>query len=472
MANIFKAYDIRWVYPSEINEEQVYKIARAFVKFLNLEWKKVVVWRDFRESSPKLIEKIIEGLTDGWALVINIWLATTPMLYFANGKLEADGSIILTASHNPEQFNWMKLCKQKAIPLSGDTGIKDIEKLVLENNFDEVKKKWSVENNEEIKREYIEFIKGFANFWDKKLKIVIDCANAMWVLEKEVLEELNLEIINLYDELDSSFPNHEGNPLDYSTLEDLQKKVLEIWAELWVAFDWDADRVGFVDEKWEIIEPDFIWAIIAREVLNTPLPTSPLTGERSKKEEKINILYDLRTSLVVPEIIEQNWWIPIESRVWHAFIKEIMREKDAVFASELSGHYYFKQNFYTESSSLATIYILNLLNKSEEKISEIVKKLKKYYKIPETNFKVKNKKEILEKIEEKYSPLPTSPLTGERSNNEVKVLKIDWLKVSFSDWWFSLRASNTENVLRLNLEARNKQLMQEKFEELKKLIEN
>ncbi len=464
MANIFKAYDIRWIYPSEINEDIVYKIACAFVKFLNLQWKEVVVWRDCRDSSPNLMKKIIEWLTDSGANVINIWLSSTPMLYFANGELKADGSIILTASHNPKQFNWIKLCKQNAIPISGDTWIKQIEKLVTSPLAPllqwEGNKKWIVKNNEQIKKEYINFIKSFAKLWDRKLKIVVDSANAMWILEKKVLEGLDLEIVNLYDKLDGNFPNHEGNPLDYSTLVDLQKKVLEVWADLWVAFDWDADRVGFVDELGKIIEPDFIWAIIAKEVLKKRPPLNPLLSNEGKEVEKFrggkNILYDLRTSLTVPEIIEKNWGKAIESRVWHAFIKEIMREKDAFFASELSWHYYFKQNYFTESSSLATIYILNLLSNSSENISEIVEKLKKYYKIPETNFQVENKIEILNKIEKKYF--------------DWKISKIDWLKVSYPDWWFSLRASNTENVLRLNLEAKNRELMEEKLEELKKEI--
>ena len=444
MSNIFKAYDIRWIYPSEINEEMVYKISCAFVKFLKLEWKTIVVWKDIRNSSDFLMEQIISWLTDSWANIVDIWLATTPMLYFANGKLKADWSIILTASHNSKEYNWMKLCRENAIPISGDTWIKDIEKFVLEDNFGKVKNKWKIIENIEVKKEYIEFIKSFAKFWDKKLKIVIDSANSMWILEKEVLEELDLEIINLYDEFDWNFPNHEGNPLDYSTLVDLQKKVLEVEADLWISFDWDADRVGFVDELGKIIEPDFIGGIIAREVL--------------KNNKWVNILYDLRTSLIVPEIIEKNWWKAIESRVGHAFIKKIMREKDAIFASELSGHYYFKQNYYTESSSLATIYILNLLSNSNENISKIVEKLKKYYKISETNFKVDNKQEILEKIEKRYS--------------DWKILKIDWLKVSYENWWFSVRASNTENVLRLNLEAKNRELMEEKLEELKNEIIN
>ncbi len=456
MANIFKAYDIRWIYPSEINEEQVYKIAFSFVEFLDLKWKTVVVWKDIRKSSNSLIKQIIAWLTDAWANVINIWLATTPMVYFANGKLKASGSIILTASHNPKEFNWMKLCREKAIPISGDTWIKEIEKLVLTSPlapllWEEKGTKWKVKNNEKIKKEYIDFIKSFAKFWDKKIKIVIDSANAMWILEKEVLEELDIEIINLYDELDWNFPNHEGNPLDYSTLVDLQKKVLETKAQLWVSFDWDADRVGFVDENWQIIEPDFIWAIIAREILIS-----------EKTQKKVNILYDLRTSLTVPEIIKKYNWNPIESRVWHAFIKNIMREKDVIFASELSGHYYFKDNYYTESSSLAVIYILNLITNSSEKISEIVEKLKKFYKIPETNFTVKNKQKILEKIEKKY-------FLDEKKEN-IKILKIDWLKISFEDWWFSLRASNTENVLRLNLEAKTEELKEEKLKELEKEI--
>lgn len=446
MNNIFKAYDIRWIYPTEINEEKVYAIAFSFVKFLKTEWKTIVVWRDVRESSDSLIKNIIEWLTDAWADVIDIGLASTPMLYFANGKLGASGSIILTASHNPKQYNWMKLSRENVIPISWDTWIKEIEKLVLENSFSKSEKKWKVTNNEEIKKQYLDFIQSFAldKLKQKKLKIVIDSANAMWILEKEGLSWL-AEIINIYDELDWTFPNHEWNPIDYSTLVDLQKKVLSEKADLWISFDWDADRVWFIDNKWEIIEPDYIWALISSQIL-----------EDNKWE---NILYDLRTSLIVPEIIEEKWWLSTQTRVGHSFIKEVMRSKNALFASELSGHYYFRDNYYTESSSLAAIYILNIISAKERDISSIVEAMIKYYKIPETNFDVWDKDLIINKIKEKYTWY-------------TELLEIDWLKISYDDWWFSIRPSNTENVLRLNLEAKTEKLMKEKLKELSILIDN
>jgi phosphomannomutase len=442
MNKIFKSYDIRWIYPQEINKDIIYKIWKGYADFLNLSWKKIVVWYDCRKSSKTLFKGLVRWLNEQWVDVINIWLATTPMSYYANWKLGANGSIIITASHNPSEFNWLKLCRENSVPISWETWITQIKNLVEQNICKDIKIKWTIEDHFNIKKDYINFIKSFANnkVIDSKFKVVIDSANAMWILEKSVLDGL-VEVINLYDDLDWNFPNHEANPLNYSTLIDVQKKVVDVWADLWIAFDWDADRVWFIDENWNIIESDYIWLLIWNMMLD---------------KTKWSILYDLRSSKIIKENIERNWWTPIESRVWHSFIKKIMRENNAMFASELSWHYYFRENYFTESSSLAVIYILNLIANKWKNISDIIIPYKKYSKIEETNFKVNNKEEIIRKLEKQYS--------------HWKLSKIDWIKITFDDYWFCIRSSNTENLLRLNLEANTKELKESKFREISEKI--
>lgn len=435
--SIFKAYDIRGIYPEEINEEIAYKIGRAFVEFLAS--KTVVLGYDMRESSLSIFESLSKGINDSGANVINIGLCSTPMCYFANGKLKADASIMITASHNTGEYNGLKLCRENAIPISGDTGIKEIEKLVLKNEFTQSKTKGEITINENVKNEYMKHISSFAKI-NKKFKVVIDCANAMGAVEMKVLAPF-LNITSIYHELDSSFPNHEANPLKTETLHDLQKKVKDEKADLGIAFDGDADRVGFVDETGNIIPMDLMTALISEDILS---------------DKKETILYDLRSSNAVKETIEKNGGKAVECRVGHAFIKQQMRENNAFFAGELSGHYYFKENYTAESSSLAAIYLLNLMSKTGKKPSELIKPLKKYYQSGEINSKVKDTVKVLKIIEEKYS-------TG-------KIDTLDGLKISFKDWWFSLRASNTDPVIRLNVEANTKELMEEKRDELLKLI--
>lgn len=437
---IFKAYDIRGIYGEELNDETAYKVGRAFVKFLRP--KKIVIGYDIRNSSGTLVTQLIKGVTESGCNVIDIGLCSTPMNYYANGKLEVDGSIMVTASHNPAEYNGFKLCREKAIPLSGETGIKEIEKLVEKDEWEESETRGDITKNEEIKDEYIKFISSKFEGRDK-LKVVVDCANAMGIQELEALKQIeNLEITELFAEPDGSFPNHEANPLKAETLKELQKKVSEINADIGIGFDGDADRVGFVDEKGEIVPMDFIGAIISEDVLS--------------RKPGSKIFYDLRSSKIIKDIIEKNNGEPNMSRVGHAFIKEQMREIDAEFASELSGHFYFKDNFYTESSSLAAISIMNIIQSKKKKLSELSDSLKKYFHSGEINSSVKDKDAVLKALEENYS--------------DGKILHLDGLSVTYKDWWFNVRASNTEPLLRLNLEANTKELMEEKKKELLRII--
>ena len=438
MAGIFKAYDIRGIYGKELDEALAEKIGRAFVTFLGA--KRIVIGRDMRPHSVPLFKALAKGITEQGADVIDLGLCSTPMSYHANGKLGADGSIMITASHNTAEWNGFKLCREQAIPVSGATGIADVESLVEKNEFPKAKRTGSI-STYDISKEYGQFLRKHAKM-GKKLKIVVDYANAMGSYEIAGIEDL-FEIIPLYKELDGTFPNHEANPLHTSTLDALRKKVVETGAAFGAGFDGDADRCGFIDDKGEIIPMDLFTALIAQDIL-------------SEDSGTVTILYDLRSSWAVKECIAANGGRPVMSRVGHAFIKAQMRELGAVFAGELSGHYYFKENFVAESQGLALIKLANLISKTNAKLNELVAPLRKYFASGEINSKVPDVEPILEKIKDKYS--------------DGHMFELDGISVEYSNWWFNVRASNTEPLLRLIVEAKDKATMETKRDELLKII--
>jgi len=435
--SIFKAYDVRGIYPDELDEELAYKTGRAFITFLKVN--KVAVSQDMRKSSNSLKKELIRGITDQGADVIEVkGLCSTPRSYFACWFLKSKGSIMVTASHNPGKYNGFKFTREKAIPISGDTGIKDIEKLVLKNKFKDVKKKGKV-----VKKDItLDYKKHILKFIDvkkiKKLKVVIDAGNGMGGRDMElVLGKLPLKVVKLYFKPDGSFPNHEANPLKEENLKDIKKKVLSEKADFGIAIDGDADRVFFIDENSETIPADFITCLIAEEIL---------------KKNKGKVLFDLRSSWVVKEVIEKNKGKAGMCRVGHAFIKEQMRREKAIFAGELSGHFYFKDNFYTDSAIIAALKVIQIISLKGKKLSSLVEPLKKYYASGEINSKVKDKKGKMKELAKKYS--------------SGKISWLDGVRVDFKDWWFNVRASNTEPLLRLNLEAKTKKLMEEKRDEV------
>lgn len=439
---IFKAYDIRGLYPEEINEDTAYLIGRALADFTKA--KTIVVGRDMRVSSVPIEESLIQGIINQGVSVIKIGLATTPMLYFASGKLKVEAGAIITASHNPAEYNGMKFCRKKAVPIGEGSGMEEIKNLVLENKFENVVKKGSVENNTEIQGQYINHVISFINSKNQKKKIIFDFANGMGALDKKIYDNLSqyIEPRYLFDELDGSFPNHEANPLKISTLETLQKKVLEEKADFGVAMDGDGDRVGFVDENGEVVPMDYLIALLAKEIL--------------KKKPGSTILMDLRSSNAVKEYIEEAGGIVHRCRVGHSLIKKQMREDGAVFAGELSGHYFFEENFKAEIAPLAVVIILNLLNESNKNLSELAKDLKRYYHSGEINSEVEDKEKIFSELKEKYK--------------DGKLDETDGIRIDYNDWWFNVRASNTEPKMRLNLEAKTKELMEKKRDEVLGII--
>ena len=437
--SIFKAYDIRGIYPSELNEETAYKIGRATASFLKA--KQIVVGRDIRLSGKQLFDALAKGITGQGVDVIDIGLCSSPMLYFAVNFLKAKGSVMVTASHNPKEYNGFKFTRENAIPISEDTGIKDIERLVNKNQFKDAKNKGKIVKKE-ILNDYTKFALKFAKNI-RPLKVVIDTANGMGGLEvPKVFKKLPCKVIPLFFKLDGTFPNHDPNPLKGESLRFLIEKVKKEKADLGIAFDGDADRVFFTTEQGEIIPADFITCLIAKEML--------------KHHPKEKILYDLRSSWIVKETVKACGGTTSMSRVGHAFIKEQLRKENGIFAGELSGHFYFRDAFYTDSGIVAAIWILNLLSAENKKFSELIKHLKKYFASGEINSEVKGKEGKIKELAKIYK--------------DGKISWLDGIRVDYKDWWFNVRPSNTESLLRLNLEAKTKELMETKRDEILRII--
>ncbi len=437
MAGIFKAYDIRGVYGKTLTDDLALRIGRAFATFLKC--KKVVVGRDMRPHSKPLFDAVARGLTMHGADVIDLGICSTPMSYYANGKLNADASVMITASHNPGEWNGFKICRERAIPISGATGIQEIERICNSEDYAKPAAKAGRVSTYDIGPEYIAHIRSFADI-RRPLRIAVDYANAMGIVEGRVFNGL-AKIDPLFDTLDGTFPNHEANPLKLDTLEPLQAKIRAGKHDFGIAYDGDADRAGFVDEKGNIIPMDMITALIAETIL---------------AKEKGPIFYDLRSSWAVKEVILENGGKPMMSRVGHAFIKQQMRDAKAIFAGELSGHYYFRENYYAESSSLAALYVANLISQSTKPLSELIKPIQRYFGSGEINSEVHNVEAVFKRLRQKYG--------------DGKVIELDGLSIEFADWWFNVRPSNTEPLVRLNLEAKMRDLMVQKRDEVLGLI--
>jgi phosphomannomutase len=439
MAGIFKAYDIRGIYGTDLTEDIAFKIGRAVATFLKP--KTFVIGHDMRPHSIPLFNAMAKGLTMQGVDVINIGLSSTPMSYHANGKLGADGSAIITASHNPGEWNGMKICRELAIPISGATGIADIERIVNEQSFDAPAAKSGKVTEYDIKPEYFAHIRTFAKI-KKPLNVVIDYANGMGISEGGVFTKEMFNITPMYDVLDGTFPNHEANPLDTHTLHDISAKLKAGKYDFGIAFDGDADRAGFLDENGDNVTMDMITALVAQSMLEK-FPGSA-------------IFYDLRSSWAVKEVIEEAGGRPMMSRVGHAFIKAQMREADAVFAGELSGHYYFRDNYYTESSALAAICVANLISKTGKTLSQLIKPIKRYFGSGEINSKVADVQSVFKRLDAKYG--------------DARKFQLDGNSYEYADWWFNVRSSNTEPLVRLNLEAKTKAQMEQKRDEVLALI--
>jgi len=442
MAGIFKAYDIRGIYPDQVNESIAFKVGYHYRDLLSEEDLErgavVVVSRDMREHSSSLAAALKAGLRARGLGVIDVGVADTPMNYFAIGHLKAAGGIQVTASHNPAVYNGFKMSRRDAIPVSWDTGIERLEKLVKESSASEDLPPTADEEHKDVTAAYAQHILGMLTHRTPKLRVAADAANGMATVYRDMLSQLGIDLVDLYFELDGSFPNHEANPLKEENLVDLKKVVTGSGCDLGVAFDGDADRAMFIDETGATVTADMITALLAPRFL--------------REFPGAAIVYDLRSSWATKEAIEEAGGQAVRERVGHSFLKATMRKVDAPFGGELAGHFYYRSNFTADSSIITLVELLNLLRETGKPLSELVKPLQRYWATGEINFHVEDKQAMIESLAQEYS------------DGEIDYL--DGITVQFEDWWFNVRMSNTEPLLRLVLEAKSEALMNEKRAEL------
>ncbi|MFQ5525486.1 MAG: phosphomannomutase/phosphoglucomutase [Thermoanaerobaculia bacterium] len=447
MAGIFKAYDVRGLYPEQLNEALARDIGKAFPSVLDAgeleRTRSVVVSRDMRPHSEPLQAALVEGLLSAGLDVVDIGLATTPTNYFAVGHLQAAGGIQVTASHNPAQYNGLKFSRHGARPVSGDHGIPLLETLVEAGEFEAGQTSGAI-TRRDLGEAYADHVLSFLDpaTASEPLKVVVDAANGMGATYRPYLERLGIEFVPLYFELDGSFPNHEANPLKLENLRDLCDTVRRENADLGISFDGDADRAAFVDEAGEPVGSDLATALIGGELL--------------RRASGCHVLYDLRSSRAVAEYISEMGGVPVRERVGHSFIKATLREKNGVFGGELAGHYYFRDNYYADCALMAVVEILNLLRARKASMSKIVEPLLRYAKSPEINFTVEDKAGKIAELAEKFS------------DGEIDYL--DGITVQYPDWWFNVRPSNTEPFLRLVLEAETDDDLDRRRSELEGLL--
>lgn len=450
--NIFKSYDIRGVYPKEINEDFAVPITKAIYKLLLDQLKSkdpltVAVGRDMRLSSPAIFEAVSKTLVELGAKVIDLGIVSTPTFYYAVFKNKYDGGLQITASHNPKEYNGIKIVRiapTGLVKIGKSTGMDDIKEGSIKGvKIPEAKKGSIVQQEDVVKEEVQNALKIAGNPELKEFKIVADAANALGAIYiEELFQHIPGKLIKMNFELDGTFPAHQADPLQKETLVDLQKKVIETGADLGLAPDGDGDRLFFIDENGEIIPPSIITAIVARELL--------------KKHKGATVLGDIRYIMTPKKIVEELGGTFVITRVGHAFITEQLHKTGGVFAGESSAHYFFKETGNAESQLPMILTILKVMTEENKKISEVVSDLRRSHESGEFNFKVKNAKEVMEAVKKE---LP-----------EGEVSELDGVSISFADWRLSLRSSNTEPLLRLNIEVDINGNVEEKKKKVMELI--
>lgn len=445
--DIFKAYDIRGLVDSEITPDFSFSTGVAFARFLQLEREPgtVVIGEDMRASSPLLAEAFSAGITSQGFDVIRIGLASTDLLYFASGKLGLPGAMF-TASHNPSEYNGIKLCLSGARPIGRESGLLAIETFVRDGSPMPMRSV-GVEKERDMLDEYVLHLLSLVDLSEiRELKIVVDAGNGMaGHTAPAVFSRLNMQLIPLYFELDGTFPNHEANPIDAKNLKDLQRAVKKNKADLGLAFDGDADRCFLVDENGEAINPSDLTALISARELS--------------KHPGSSVIYNLISSRSVAEVVQENGGTAIRSRVGHSYIKKLMAETGAIFGGEHSGHFYFKDFWRADSGMLAALHAISALGSSKKSMSQILKPYQRYVSSGEINSQVKNAAAMMEEVENKYSKIAS-----------IEVDHLDGLTISADSWWFNLRPSNTEPLLRLNVEAKTQARMEKVRDEVLSLI--
>jgi phosphomannomutase len=441
---IFKAYDIRGVVPAELDAATAYRIGRGAARYLGAE--AIAVGRDARRSSPELFERLVEGIRDEGVDVVDLGRVTTPMLYFGVEHLATGGGVMITASHNPARYNGFKVCREHAIPVGEASGLREIEALTAAVDGWPPAPSPGGLRSADLRGAYVDHVLAVGR-GRPPLRVAIDCGNGMAAVGLDpLLERLDLEVERLYFEPDGTFPNHEADPLKVENLRELSEAVKRIGADFGVGFDGDGDRAIFVDDTGEPISSDLFTALIA------PYQLRRNPGGR--------VLYDLRSSRVTAEEIEAAGGIAERCRVGHSFVKARMREVGAIFAGELSGHMYFRfsPTLVADDGTAAFVALLDVLAAERKTLSTLVAPLRRYAASGEINRRVDDAAGLLDAVEAEH-----------RGADEIS--RLDGLLVCYKDWWFNLRPSNTEPVLRLNVEANTPELMKEKRDELLARIE-
>ncbi len=445
--SIFKAYDVRGVYPTQLNEEIAEKMGKAFSVFIEQQVGKeqgvrVAVGRDTRLSSPQLFEAAISGILSQGVDVDDVGLVSADVMYFTVGNGEYDGGMMISASHNPKEYNGFKMLSKGVKFISSVFGLPDIKALMIKDEWQECVR--ATRDQKEVVDDYIDFV--FSRIDVAKInpfKIVVDTGNGMaGVVARKLFEKLPCEFIPLFEQLDGNFPGRNPNPLTPGALDPLSAKVKEVGADLGIAFDADADRLFVVDDTGAVIRNDLVLGIVAQVVL------------RSHPNEAI--VYSLNCSHTAPEMIAEAGGRPVRARVGHTFIKETMKAENAVFGGEASGHFYFRENFYSESGFLTALVLMQYMSEQGKPLSLLASGIDRYAYQPETNRRVDDRAAVIARIKEQY--------------RDGRQDETDGLVVEYDDWWFLLRQSNTEPLVRLVVEAKTKEIMQEKVNELLDII--
>ena len=444
---IFKAYDIRGIYPDQLNEEDAWKIGCATARFLRsllrgfqrgqTASQSLCVGRDMRTHSESIAKALIEGMNSTGANVIDIGMIDTPQMYFAINHFGTCGGVQVTASHNPANYNGFKISGLDAKPVGGDTGLKDIEHIAMALLHTKGKAAGSVEKRD-LTAEYKKHVLKFLRPKVKKLKIAVDASNGMaGKMVPAIFDKLPVKIIELNFEHKGKF-KHEPNPLVEKYLTEVKAAVKKNKCDFGVCFDGDADRLMMVDEKGHTIGCDLMTALMVPYFL--------------EKEPKSTVVYDLRSSRVVVEEIIKHGGTPRRERVGHAYMKKALRDSHSVFGGELSGHFYYRDNFYADSGMITLVHVINIVSEVKVPISELISPLRRYFSSGELNFTVENKQAKMDELARRY--------------NDGQIDHLDGVTIGYKDWWFNCRPSNTEPLLRLNIEARSKELLDEKLAEI------
>ena len=437
--DIFSAYDIRGIYGDTLTDAVAYRIGRAAAQYLDVP--EIAVSRDMRVSSPQLAAALIRGITDQGVNAIDLGMNTTDGLYFAVGKFNFSAGVMITASHNPAQYNGMKFCRAQAAPISEETGLADIRDLAVSGHFAEPTRKGQV-TQRDVTEAYINHVLSFIDINKiKPLKVVIDAGNGMaGMIVPRVFQRLPCELVPLYFELDGSFPHHQASPIEPQNMVDAQNKVREVQADMGAAFDGDADRMFAVDELGNLVDSSMVIAAVSQSLL--------------RKQPGSTILYNLIVSKSVPALIERLGGHAVRTRVGHSFIKAEMRKRDAIFGGEHSGHFYFRDNWFADSGLIAFLILLELVSVENKPLSAILAPLDSGFRSGEINSKVSDVSDKLHALEERFGA------------GAHLIDHLDGLTVDQGDWWFNVRPSNTEPLLRLNVEANTRALLEEKRDEV------